>query len=45
VYQQHFELAPDTEVLILENSGHMGFIEEMEKSLEGVRKFLGRIYS
>jgi len=45
VYQQHFELAPDTEVFVLENSGHMGFIEEKELALEGVRKFLEKIYS
>lgn len=45
IYQQHFNLAPDTEVVILENSGHMGFIEEKDKSLEGLRHFLARIYS
>jgi pimeloyl-ACP methyl ester carboxylesterase len=45
VYEQHYNLAPDTEVVILENSGHMGFIEEREKSLEGLRHFLARIYS
>jgi pimeloyl-ACP methyl ester carboxylesterase len=44
IYEQHFNLAPKTSVLILENSGHMGFIEEKEKSLEGVLKFLGKIY-
>ena len=45
VYEQHFNLAKDTEVLVLENSGHMGFIEEKEKSLEGIRIFLKKIYS
>ena len=45
VYEQHFNLARDTEVLILENSGHMGFVEEKELALEGVRKFLKRVYS
>lgn len=45
IYEQHFQLARNTETLILENSGHMGFIEEKEKSLEGVRNFLSRIYS
>jgi pimeloyl-ACP methyl ester carboxylesterase len=45
VYEQHFELARDTTVIILENSGHMGFIEERDKSLKGVRKFLEKIYS
>jgi pimeloyl-ACP methyl ester carboxylesterase len=45
IYEQHFDLAPDTEVIILENSGHMGFIEEKDKSLEGVRRFLEKIYT
>lgn len=45
VYEQHFDLAPHTDVVILENSGHMGFIEERQKSLEGVRHFLKKIYS
>jgi pimeloyl-ACP methyl ester carboxylesterase len=45
VYEQHFKLAPDTDVVILENSGHMGFVEEKEKSIEGVRKFLDKVYS
>jgi len=43
VYEQHFNLAPKSDVLILENSGHMGFIEEKEKSLEGILKFLGKV--
>jgi len=45
VYEQHFTLSPRTETIILENSGHMGFIEEKEKSLGGIRHFLERIYS
>jgi pimeloyl-ACP methyl ester carboxylesterase len=45
VYEQHFNLAPKTDVLILENSGHMGFIEEKEKSLEGIKKFLTKVYN
>lgn len=45
VYEQHFNLAPKTDVLILENSGHMGFIEEKEKSLEGILKFLSKVYN
>jgi pimeloyl-ACP methyl ester carboxylesterase len=45
IYEEHFHLARNTDVLILENSGHMGFIEEKQKSLEGVRKFLGKIYA
>ena len=44
VYEEHFNLASKTSVLILENSGHMGFIEEREKSLEGVLKFLDEVY-
>ena len=44
VYEEHFKLASKTTVLILENSGHMGFIEEREKSLEGVLKFLDELY-
>ena len=44
VYEEHFSLAPKTDVLILENSGHMGFIEEREKSLDGILKFLDKIY-
>jgi pimeloyl-ACP methyl ester carboxylesterase len=44
VYEQHFELAPISTVLILENSGHMGFIEEGDKALEGILKFLDDLY-
>jgi pimeloyl-ACP methyl ester carboxylesterase len=44
VYEQHFTLAKQTEILILENSGHMGFIEEMENSLIGIRRFVNKIY-
>jgi len=44
VYEQHFALAKQTEILILENSGHMGFIEEQERSLKGIVKFLNKIY-
>jgi pimeloyl-ACP methyl ester carboxylesterase len=45
IYEQHFNLAPKTNVLILENSGHMGFIEEKEKSLDGILKFLNKVYA
>ncbi len=45
VYEQTFNLAPETEILVLEDSGHMGFVEEKEKSLQGVRSFLERVYS
>jgi pimeloyl-ACP methyl ester carboxylesterase len=44
IYEQHFNLSPRTDVLILENSGHMGFIEEKEKSAETVLKFLRKVY-
>lgn len=44
IYEQHFALAKQTEVLILENSGHMGFIEEIDNSLVGIRKFVNKIY-
>jgi pimeloyl-ACP methyl ester carboxylesterase len=44
IYEQHFNLAQQTDILILENSGHMGFIEEKKKSLEGILEFLIKIY-
>ena len=44
-YEQHFKLSPRIEPLILENSGHMGFIEEKDKSLAGIRGFLNKIYN
>jgi len=44
IYEQHFDLAPHGQVLILENSGHMGFIEEKYKTLEGILKFLKKVY-
>jgi pimeloyl-ACP methyl ester carboxylesterase len=44
VYEEHFSLAKKTSVLVLENSGHMGFIEERDKSLEGILKFLDMLY-
>jgi len=40
----HFNLAKKTDILILEHSGHMGFIEEKDKSLHGLLKFLKKIY-
>jgi pimeloyl-ACP methyl ester carboxylesterase len=45
VYEHHFTLAPDTDILILEKSGHMGFIEQQSESLDGIRKFLAKVYS
>jgi pimeloyl-ACP methyl ester carboxylesterase len=44
VYEEHFDLAPKSTVLVLENSGHMGFIEEREKSVVGILKFLDELY-
>jgi pimeloyl-ACP methyl ester carboxylesterase len=44
ISEQHFNLAPKTDILILENSGHMGFLEEKEKSLQGILKYLSKIY-
>lgn len=35
----------NTEIQILENSGHQGFIEEEEKSLKIIRRFLDKIKS
>jgi pimeloyl-ACP methyl ester carboxylesterase len=32
---------PQAAVLLLENSGHMGFIEESKVSLEAIQKFVG----
>lgn len=34
---------PDAELVILEQSGHMGFIEEPDRYLDAVRTFLARI--
>jgi pimeloyl-ACP methyl ester carboxylesterase len=45
VYEQHFRLSPRIESLVLEYSGHMGFVEEKDKSLTGIRRFLARIYN
>lgn len=45
IYEQHFKLAQKSDILILENSGHMGFIEEKEESLEGILEFLNKIYN
>jgi pimeloyl-ACP methyl ester carboxylesterase len=44
ICEQHFDLAPHGQVLVLENSGHMGFIEEKDKTLDGILKFLKKIY-
>jgi len=44
VAEQHFNLSPNQDILILENSGHMGFIEEKEEALEGLLFFLNKVY-
>ena len=44
VAEQHFNLSPRQDILILENSGHMGFIEEKEEALEGIMFFLDKVY-
>jgi len=44
IYEQHLNLAPKHHILILENSGHMGFIEEKDKALDGILRFLKEIY-
>ena len=44
VAETHFNLAPQTDILVLENSGHMGFMEEKEQSLQGMLEFLRKIY-
>jgi len=44
VAEQHFNLSTNQDVLILENSGHMGFIEEKEEALEGLLFFLEKVY-
>ena len=43
--KKRVKLPQNAELVILENSGHMGFIEEEERSLEVLRKFLDRIIS
>ena len=37
---KHFSLPENNSLLILENSGHQGYIEEKEKSLIEIKKFL-----
>lgn len=41
--QEKVALPPDAEVALLEDSGHMGFIEEPERSAEVLDQFIGRI--
>lgn len=40
VFEKLQEISPKAPVLILEDSGHMGFIEEPEKAYQGIRAFL-----
>ncbi len=44
VAEKHFNLSPRQDILILENSGHMGFIEEKEEALEGLLFFLEKVF-
>jgi len=37
------DLSGQIELLVLENSGHMGFIEEKAKSIAGITAFIGKI--
>jgi len=39
----HFDVPENTTIGILDNSGHQGYIEEEEKSLEFVSDFLDKI--
>lgn len=41
--RKRVKLPADSELVILDNSGHMGFIEEEEKSLAIIRSFAGRL--
>ncbi|MFN3342133.1 MAG: alpha/beta fold hydrolase [Flavobacteriales bacterium] len=38
---EQMELHPSVSGLLLENSGHMSFLEEREKTLEAIREFVG----
>lgn len=43
--QHQLQLAHQIETLLLENSGHMGFFEEPEKSLKALNKFVRKSFS
>jgi pimeloyl-ACP methyl ester carboxylesterase len=43
--QKKINLPPNAEVVILENSGHIGFVEEEERSVEVITKFVEKIAS
>jgi len=40
VFQKLISIAPEASVVILEESGHMGFIEEPERVFHGITKYL-----
>lgn len=40
--QKRIQLGEQGQKMVLENSGHMGFVEEPEISLEALRKFIGQ---
>lgn len=42
--QHQLQLAHQTETLLLENSGHMGFFEEPEKSMKAINKFVRKSF-
>ncbi|MGD0583667.1 MAG: alpha/beta hydrolase [Bacteroidales bacterium] len=41
--KERVKLPPNAELLILEKSGHLGFIEEEERSAEAITKFIARL--
>lgn len=43
VFSKLVETAPDASVIVLQNSGHMGFIEEAECVYSGIINYLGSI--
>ena len=45
VSKAHFELSDNITPCILKNSGHMGFIEEEDKTIETITEFLNKVNS
>jgi pimeloyl-ACP methyl ester carboxylesterase len=43
IIQTRVKLPPNAELVILENSGHLGFIEEEELSVEILGDFIGTV--
>jgi pimeloyl-ACP methyl ester carboxylesterase len=41
--QSQVKLPSNSQVVILKNSGHIGFVEEEEESLEAITHFAGRL--